>query len=580
MGGKREKGATDARPDPVVGMVRPEALASGHALSLDNQPYLKRLLGLIRDKSHPVTLVLGAGVSIDSGLPTWNLLLDFMIAQIPDGRMRDLAEADRTADPTRQAEYIQRLVAKQTNKSTEEIVRDALYLDNQDPTPGGLANALARLVGSSAERFTVLTTNFDHIFEAALKDNTEIEVQSLGLADAEPADANIACTDELLSVTHLHGMLQRNNDKNLQPIILTEAEFLREGPRVRGIIGRQLATSTVIFVGLSLTDPNLVGPLWEFAHAGDSTGRKYEHFVLTVVPDSEIGSFLDICQYEISKAAHLDENLSLRPVFMKSYSQLIQMVNDMGLAAVETVRYSKNPSCGTSIRYGKRLQECLRNAYGHIGCVRSESIPVAAAAEVLSERLHNALTVRSGPIDALKNLRSQLIEAGVEDLPQLNEEHFGLTLWLRVPGHGSKRPPYAIQLVGTSICAHREAWSIQRSEEINRRSEFIASKCLYWGRTEVGDVRAADPPSLWKGVLATPITIYAIGSGASLTGTYETMLDRVTIGVATLNTTAGMDVAQPQRSLISWAHEIGELAAIAKAVEAAVVPIVNPKANR
>jgi hypothetical protein len=135
-------------------------------------------------------------------------------------------------------------------------------------------------------------------------------------------------------------------------------------------------------------------------------------------------------------------------------------------------------------------------------------------------------------------------------------------------------------LVGTSICAHREAWSIQRSEEINRRSEFIASKCLYWGRTEVGDVRAADPPSLWKGVLATPITIYAIGSGASLTGTYETMLDRVTIGVATLNTTAGMDVAQPQRSLISWAHEIGELAAIAKAVEAAVVPIVNPKANR
>lgn len=594
----RRRTRTAVPEAPVPGLISADELASGHALSTENQPYLKRLLRIVRDETKQITLVLGAGVSIDSGLPNWTGLLKFMLEQIRDDEMRRLATADTSTDPARKAEYIQRLATWKSNRSTLEIVRDGLYPDAVDPQPGALANALARFVGTEPERFTVLTTNFDRIFEAALEANarvrhghqskTAVRAVSLGLNDATSGEMSLGCDELTFRVTHLHGMVQRNNDRHLEPVILTESEFLREGPRVRSIISERLRVSTVIFVGLSLTDPNLVGPLWDLAHEGSSSVAR-EHFVLTVVPDIHLDDeddqsqdatavarqFHDVCRYELEKASYLDTNLRLRPVFLKSFSQLIQLANDMGLASAEPSLYSRRPPKGTkSIRYGTRLNKALADVYKQVGCGPRDEVPLGEAADVLSRRLRDALSAPDGPMPALKELRTRLARQG-KAIPGLGEEHLGLGLWLRVRGKQGQPAPYTIRLMGTSVGTPHDAWSFDHQVEVNGRSDLIAAKCLYRGRTEVGGVKPTDKSSLWKGILATPLTIYGAGVGVSVSGSVSDMLDRVTVGVATLNTTANVDEHKLPRSLISWADEVGELAAIAEAVSDVVTAIIT-----
>jgi hypothetical protein len=587
------RGGKDRAKKRTSRMITADALIGGHALSLSNQPYFENLQNIVFDNDIPITLVIGAGVSQDSGLPSWDQLLDRMIDQIPDEQLRTLARADDSAAPTRRAEYIEQLVMQRTNKSSHEIVRDALYLEKADPPPGELANALSRLIASAPDRFTVLTTNYDEIIETALdRHDIDIEVRSLGLGDAESGES-IACDSKELKVVHLHGMLRRNNIDHILPLILTEAEFLGEGERVRQLITRRLAESTVIFIGVSLTDPNLVGPLWDHAQAKRS-GSQYEHFVLTVArdiardadggrSDSDTPTTYEAFKYEIAKARYLDETLQIHPVFVKSYSQLIQLASDLALASAEPARYRLR-SGSDSLQYGIRLQGALDAAYTAIGCDPDQEIPLGEAGRKLSDDLFNALNGEGGPLEVIRKLRDRL-KVTDDNVPELDAEHLGLFLWLRLRSHGDEKAPYAITLIGSSIYSHREAWSVKRFEEITPRSRYLATKALYTGRTIAGNVNlglgGTHAPHAWRGVLATPIVVYGTGSDASTDATPEQMLDRVTIGVATLNSTAhiskNIEGAVPEpRSVVSWAEQIGELTSVASAVETAMIPIIAP----
>lgn len=78
--------------DPAAQMITSKALDQGHALSRSDQPYWAQLLEAAAAGGHRVTLVVGAGVSVDSGLPSWSVLVDRIIEQIPE-RYRHLARA-------------------------------------------------------------------------------------------------------------------------------------------------------------------------------------------------------------------------------------------------------------------------------------------------------------------------------------------------------------------------------------------------------------------------------------------------------------------------------------------------------
>lgn len=582
-------------------MISPEDLFGGHTLSNSTQPHFADVISLLRDSTAPITLVLGAGISIDSGLPTWSGLIHDMVEQIGPKleHVKSFVRADERSGLERRAEYVRQLVVDSTTKADLEVVRDALYPDLKEPVPGELANAIARLVAVDPPRFTILTTNFDGVLETALGRYFDEPVESIGLEQATERLRDdplaLACSESSGRVVHLHGRVAPNNQKNIPPVILTEAEFLQHGPAVRALITGRLRASATVFLGVSLDDTNLVGPLWDLATpaAGPAppddtvqgTGTEARHFVVKVLETVSVDEDpLALCRYELSKASYLQSRLGLSPIFVKSYSQQVQLISDLALAGGEPDRYKASGGSGPSTRYGARLTRLLATCYTQIGCSPRSDLPSLAAGVELSEQLHTALHGRHGPVHVLKSLEQQLAQNGLAPLPG-TAEHFGLFLWLRHRKHGKVHAPYAVQLVGTSVYTHREAWSLHRSEAISPHSRFVAAKCLYTRRTEIADLTAKGEGTIWRGLLATPLTIHGAASGASIDGSEAETLDRVTIGSVTLNTTGfvtdgrsgtSATTADPS-SILRYITTPGDLSLVAEALKNCVEKLLLPK---
>lgn len=514
-------------------MITTADLVDGHTLSFTQQPNLRELFRRLTDTDKPTTFVVGAGVSMNAGLPSWTQLLNAMTKYIPDPRFQRMAASD-PADPMRKAEYIRQLVLARTKMSSVEVVRDSLFKESADVPPGDLAVAIAKVIASNPRRFRVFTTNFDGVMEAAIRGYVgEDRVDAVGLDEVERGVLDTAL--DVVKVVHLHGKIEANDQTSIEPIILTESEFLREGPRVRRIISDEMKRADVIFVGVSLTDPNLVGPLWdlsEFPAAKTATAR----FAL-VVPGLEPGSEDQDESYEYSlEKAHYLEQLSTSPIFLKSYSQLIQAVSDMSLAVVEPARYrARVPATTSSTRYGKRFSVTLDRAYEQIGCSTRNDLPDRVAGDNVSELLHNALHSTAGPVAYLRKVRRKLQRRKIQLAP-VGDEHFALFLWLRVRGHGGGPAPYAIHLIGSSAYSHRARWSLDRHDRIGPSSNTVAATAVYRGSSQATNLVPTTGTHIWRGVVAVPLDVYKSVSDACLPGSQEP-LDRLTVGAVTLNST-------------------------------------------
>ena len=525
-------------------LISNKSLENGHSLSFKNQPYFEQLMRATRAGKR-MTLVVGAGVSMDSGLPSWPQLLSAMADQIKDPIIARIANDD-SSDQLRKAEYIQSLIMGMTSESPRGMLRRALYPDDSDPKPGELAEAIARLIAVDPSRFQLLTTNFDNMLEQALKGHLTISVNSVALDNYEGESGD----GKSFSVVHLHGMVTRNDKpKPLDPVVLTESEFLRNGDRVKSVLRRAMKSSaSVVFVGVSLTDPNLVGPLWEIFHSQDpevkDTEQSVAKYVFSVVssPTNTFHVEFPVAAKIMRYRAQYNEQFGARPILLKSYSQLVQAFSEMGLCAVEPANYVLTPKHGQSIRYGARLNRAITQAYKAIGAARGQELPRDTAnGSALSEALHKALYGGNGLVSLIEKVLRE--EARIESL---GDEKFALFLWLRRRARGKVSAPYGVMLTGSSAYVHREEWSFKRPDEISYNSEWMASRCLFMGGLQITNGTnttdgipgsSGKQPPTWNGILARPLILRGFSSPVSSNRDLDGMYDRLVIGSVTLNST-------------------------------------------
>lgn len=206
-----------------------------------------------------VSLVLGAGVSASCGAPSWTELLLRLHATAAKNRSVDLsaissvyAESVATDGPLISA----RLAAVGANDSDDafkESLRKEIY-ESLSTERSVLVQELARLAQMSEGRAgvkAVLTYNYDTLLED--------EFDALG-RQYRRLDRNDRGGQHGIEVRHVHGFLGRTK-LDEEWVVLTErayhAEYASPFSWSNIVQLNAFRESSCVFVGLSMTDPNL-----------------------------------------------------------------------------------------------------------------------------------------------------------------------------------------------------------------------------------------------------------------------------------------------------------------------------------
>lgn len=240
----------------------------------------------IASSEFPLTLIAGAGVSMEAGLPSWvslvRRLLERRASDLDPGLRGEWVDAVMNEGPLAGAAVAESALMNEEFEINavrwRAEVREALYRGTPDAFhPGALAQQIARLKRRFPGDIEILTANYDGVLEEALEEVFAggREVVSYVRGRKEPAAA--------AAVWHIHGrlMLRRkstNQWRDTGRLVLSEASYAEvpRGAYPEDFMGPHLRDRLCVFVGLSLTDPNLIRWLYRY---GDPAYRHIAIFV-------------------------------------------------------------------------------------------------------------------------------------------------------------------------------------------------------------------------------------------------------------------------------------------------------------
>jgi NAD-dependent SIR2 family protein deacetylase len=201
--------------------------------SIENQ--LPNLKGL--NRKDKLVLFLGAGVSVSCGLPDWSALLSSLRGVIgPSGMYAN-------------ADYVANFARDTFGKRFNSTVADCLYQDGVHISESALA------IANSGVK-SIVCFNFDDVMEETYQ---SVCVRHNVVLNGEKFNLN----NDSVTIFHPHGYLGRFDSMDEQissKIILSKTDYetlYQDHYCLTNLIQlSMLLTKTVLFVGMSMTDPN------------------------------------------------------------------------------------------------------------------------------------------------------------------------------------------------------------------------------------------------------------------------------------------------------------------------------------
>ncbi|MCS4276522.1 hypothetical protein M2390_001704 [Mycetocola sp. BIGb0189] len=274
-----------------------------------------------------LTLLLGAGASVASGLPDWNELAVRLLLRSGAVRERRLAELlVREQDPLLVAE-----AAKQSlGTEWEASVRQALYGDLQGPGPSTLHFAIARhYVDEDPGKTTLITLNFDTLLEQAvllLSTRPRSRAEKSASQFVSGPEPGVELLPRLQArVHHLHGVVGPTSTKNLVLALSDYNEILSAGmPWQQVLLIQSLRRGALILVGTSYRDPDV--RKW-FHHVMRDHPRNHSAIVLLVRESFRLGR--DDFDEILPALASQWKAIGLEPVITSDFSDAVQIVQEL-----------------------------------------------------------------------------------------------------------------------------------------------------------------------------------------------------------------------------------------------------------
>ena len=275
-----------------------------------------------------LTLVCGAGVSIGAGIPTWNALLlrllKTMMSRISQDHSMPLEDVDPLEFQSRHgpsALVVGRYLKSNLGKDFMSELRDALYSEN--PTSCDIIEAIAELSRPQRDGRrldSIVTFNFDGLIEEALSSNN-IRYKSIHEEGTRVGPNEIP-------IYHVHGYLPRKGriKKNTDVVFSEDAyhsQFIDPFSWSNLTQLNKLSQNTCLFLGLSLTDPNL-RRLLDVAHR-KNLSRRLNHYMVKKIPS--FSGKNDIVDELALLLEEQDANeLGLNVIWIEDFSEVAPML--------------------------------------------------------------------------------------------------------------------------------------------------------------------------------------------------------------------------------------------------------------
>jgi hypothetical protein len=288
-----------------------------------------------------VTLVVGAGASMEASLPSWPALIERLLRRVAEGHPRLEQAGDREDWIKRTLERDELLgagavVEVMADEDLDTLLPQALYGDDGPSgyEPGPIADQVARLRSRFGDRITILTTNYDDLIERALlgAGATKRQIKPYVRRRTEPPR-------DAIPVTHLHGYAGR--DGKPKKLVLTEEHYHRM-QRGRSwqeeYVTERLENSLCLFIGTSLTDPNLIRYLYGYRA---SARRHAAVFVRQGDLERATPAVRNAREDAISKRW---QRCGVEPAFVDHYADAAQLLYEIGHCRSSAETYKPLPA--------------------------------------------------------------------------------------------------------------------------------------------------------------------------------------------------------------------------------------------
>jgi hypothetical protein len=287
-----------------------------------------------------LTLFCGAGISYDAGIPTWNTLLKSLLKavysdnhDVPDldTRLANLFQKRINVSPLILAQYLKTLLGKKFTST----VRDTLYKDCNDKSK--IVDSISELSRQKRNRKplkAIITFNFDDLIEEKLT-KEKIDFKTI-FSEGE------RYKEEEIPIYHPHGFLPRS--KNLtskNEVVFSEdayhSQFIDPFSWSNLVQLNHLNNSTCLFIGISLTDPNM-RRLLDVSIRKNGKGEK-NHYIIKkrytieeLYPESEIVKLKDKKVIPVIESIEEQDanNLGFNVIWINQFKEIPEILNEIG----------------------------------------------------------------------------------------------------------------------------------------------------------------------------------------------------------------------------------------------------------
>lgn len=283
-----------------------------------------------------LTLVCGAGVSVGAGIPAWSDLLlgllEKMMFSISHNENLSLKTSDANEFQKRygtSALIIGKYLKSNLGKDFPTKLRDALYQKN--PSTSDVIESIVELSRPQRDGKpldSLITFNFDNLIEESLEKN-RVKYKSI-------YSEGIRSKSSELPVYHVHGYLPRKGGiPKDRDIVFSEdayhSQFIDPFSWSNLIQLNKLSHNTCLFIGLSLTDPNL-RRLLDVANRKNPS-KSINHFIIkkSLSPRGKKDRIDDLAEFLEEQDAN---ELGLNVIWVNDFKDIAPVVKSIGAKGV------------------------------------------------------------------------------------------------------------------------------------------------------------------------------------------------------------------------------------------------------